>query len=75
MKLTMEEVELKMAAAWGKQAFVIPYRLAGNRYSYVVSDHEEQQSRARARCVPARARRRSSPRSPIRPSIRTPFVR
>jgi hypothetical protein len=41
MKLTIHQVEATMTAAWGRQAFVIPYRLAGNRYSYAVSDHQE----------------------------------
>jgi hypothetical protein len=42
MKLTIHQVEATMTAAWGRQAFVIPYRLAGNRYSYAVSDHQER---------------------------------
>ena len=41
MKLTIKQVKATMAAAWGRQAFVIPYHLAGNRYSYAVTDHKE----------------------------------
>ena len=39
MKLTMKEVQSKMSAAWGRRAVVIPYRIAGNKYCYAVSDH------------------------------------
>lgn len=39
MKLTIEQVEATLAAVWGKQVFIVPYRLAGNRYSYAVTDH------------------------------------
>ena len=41
MKLTIDQVQTKMAAAWGRQAFVVPYRLAGNLYCYLVTDHTE----------------------------------
>jgi hypothetical protein len=41
MKLTIEQVAARMTRAWGKRAFVISYRLAGNRYSYAVTDHSE----------------------------------
>jgi hypothetical protein len=41
MKLTTKQVEAKMTEAWGRQAHVVPYRLAGNRYSYLVTDHRE----------------------------------
>jgi hypothetical protein len=41
MKLTIEQVEARMTTAWGKKAFVISHRLAGNRYGYVVTDHSE----------------------------------
>jgi hypothetical protein len=41
MRLTINQVEAKMTEAWGQQAVVVPYRLAGNRYSYVVTDHRE----------------------------------
>ena len=41
MKLTIKQVKATMTAAWGRQAFVIPYRLTGNRYSYAVTDHHE----------------------------------
>jgi hypothetical protein len=41
MKLTIEQVEARMTAAWGRPAFVVPYRLAGNLYSWVVTDHRE----------------------------------
>jgi hypothetical protein len=39
MKLAIEQVEARLTAAWGKQVFVVPYRLAGNRYSYVVTSN------------------------------------
>jgi hypothetical protein len=41
MRLTGQEVEARLTAAWGKQAFVVPYRLTGNRYHYLVTDHSE----------------------------------
>ena len=34
MKLTMTEVEAKLTAAWKREVFIVPYRLAGNRYTY-----------------------------------------
>ena len=30
-----------MTAAWGAQAFLVPYRIWGNRYTYAVTDHGE----------------------------------
>jgi hypothetical protein len=42
MKLTLEQVESKMAKVWGNPVDVVPYRICGNRYSYVVTDHGEQ---------------------------------
>lgn len=39
MKLTMTEVEAKLTAAWKRKVFVVPYRLAGNRYTYTATDH------------------------------------
>jgi hypothetical protein len=41
MKLTIGQVEARMTRAWGKKAFVISHRLAGNHYGYVVTDHSE----------------------------------
>jgi hypothetical protein len=41
MKLTIEQVEARMTAAWGAQAFLVPYRICGNRYVYAVTDHGE----------------------------------
>jgi hypothetical protein len=41
MKLTMDQIEAKMTAAWGRQALVVPHRICGNRYTYVVTDHHE----------------------------------
>jgi hypothetical protein len=41
MKLTIKQVEATMTAAWGREAIVVPYRLAGNLYSYAVTDHQE----------------------------------
>ena len=41
MKLTIEQVEARMTAAWGAQAFLVPYRIWGNRYTYAVTDHGE----------------------------------
>lgn len=39
MKLTMEQVEAKLAHVWGQEVFVVPYRICGNRYAYVATDH------------------------------------
>lgn len=39
MKLRMKEVEAKLTAAWGNQAFVVPYRISGNRTVYAATDH------------------------------------
>ena len=41
MKLTINQVSERMSLAWGRQAFVVPFRLAGNRYSYVATDHKD----------------------------------
>ncbi|MBN1660250.1 MAG: hypothetical protein JXA93_17765 [Anaerolineae bacterium] len=41
MKLTMDQVEAKMSRVWNREVFVVPYRLAGNRYTYAASDHGE----------------------------------
>jgi hypothetical protein len=30
MKLNIHQVQATVTAAWGRQAFVVPYRLAGN---------------------------------------------
>jgi hypothetical protein len=32
---------IMLTVAWGKEAFVVLYRLAGNLYSWVVTDHQE----------------------------------
>ena len=42
MKLTLEQVESKMAQVWGNPVDVVPYRICGNRYSYAVTDHGDQ---------------------------------
>jgi hypothetical protein len=39
MKLTANEVESTLTAAWGRQAYVNRYRLAGNRDAWVAEDH------------------------------------
>jgi hypothetical protein len=39
MKLKATEIEASATEAWGKQAFVIPYRVAGNRTAYALTDH------------------------------------
>jgi hypothetical protein len=39
MKLTANEVERRLTAAWGRQAYVNRYRLAGNRDAWVAEDH------------------------------------
>ena len=39
MKLTREQVEARITLAWGKQAYTVANRLAGNRYVYAVTDH------------------------------------
>jgi hypothetical protein len=41
MKLKATEIEAKATEAWGKQAYVIAYRIAGNRTTYAVTDHGE----------------------------------
>ena len=41
MKLTIEQVEARLTAAWSKQALLVSYRLPGNRYGYIATDHEE----------------------------------
>jgi hypothetical protein len=41
MKLTTDQVEAKMTAAWGRQAFVVAHRICGNRLSYVATDHQD----------------------------------
>jgi hypothetical protein len=41
MKLAINQVEERMTSTWGRQAFVVPYRLAGSRTSYAVTDHAE----------------------------------
>jgi hypothetical protein len=39
MKLTANEIESRLTAAWGRQAYVNRYRLAGNRDAWVAEDH------------------------------------
>jgi hypothetical protein len=39
MKLKATQVEAKATEAWGKQACVVPYRIAGNRAIYVATGH------------------------------------
>ena len=41
MKLKMQEVQDRMAAAWNSRAVVVPYRICGNRTFYAVTDHGE----------------------------------
>jgi hypothetical protein len=41
MKLKATQVEAKATEAWGKQAFVIPYRIAGNRHVHAVTDRQD----------------------------------
>jgi hypothetical protein len=41
MQLTIEQVEARMTAAWEAKAFLVPYRISGNRYTYTVTDHGE----------------------------------
>jgi hypothetical protein len=40
MKLTMSEVEARLTAAWGREVAVLPYRICGNRLTYLVTDHK-----------------------------------
>jgi hypothetical protein len=39
MRLTANEIERTLTAAWGRQAYVNRYRLAGNRGAWVAEDH------------------------------------
>jgi hypothetical protein len=39
MKLTIKQAEEKLTAVWGTKTFVVPYRIAGNRYTYAATDH------------------------------------
>ena len=41
MKLTLQQAKQRMTRVWGKSAFVVPYRISGNRYVYAVTDHGE----------------------------------
>ena len=34
MKLTIDQAEAKLTAVWDRQAFVLAYRICGNRYAY-----------------------------------------
>ena len=38
-QLTGAQAEQRLTAAWGHQAYVIPYRIAGNGYIWEASDH------------------------------------
>lgn len=40
MKLTRDQVEARMSKAWGQPAYTVPYRIAGNRYEWAVTDHD-----------------------------------
>jgi hypothetical protein len=39
MKLKATKIDAQATEAWGKQAFVVPYRIAGNRRAYALTDH------------------------------------
>ena len=39
MRLTGEQAEQRLTAAWGRPAYVNRYRLAGNRASWTATDH------------------------------------
>ena len=41
MKFKATEIEAKATEAWGEQAYVIPYRVAGHRTAYNLTDHGE----------------------------------
>ena len=41
MKLTLSQVEARLTDTWGRQAYVVPYRICGNRRSYAATDHRE----------------------------------
>jgi hypothetical protein len=42
MKLTLEQVENKMAQEWVDKAIVVPYRIPGNRFRTAVTDQEDR---------------------------------
>lgn len=39
MKLTLEQVEAKLAQVWGQVVYVVPHRISGNRYRYLATEH------------------------------------
>jgi hypothetical protein len=41
MNLSTKQVEKKLGQVWGTRAIVVPYRICGNRYVYVATDHRD----------------------------------